>query len=208
MGILCETESFLTACISLVHEPAKPSYTNSPKELRRNSSPIGHNNTKHFLCPVGSRHLFEFLEIARWQSVRRGSSTRTWKLSSRPFSRPDWLPRGLRGCAISGLRPVHTYPFSFQNATFSLRIRLSSTPIRWKRSMKTNFSKTLSRMELSWKRCFRMYVWTDENGTFRNGLGQTIGSNPLRAIQKLIQDSGWALPFLVFYTWAWASAVR
>ena len=137
MGILCETESFLTACISLVHEPAKPSYTNSPKELRRNSSPIGHNNTKHFLCPVGSRHLFEFLEIARWKSVRRGSFTRTWKLSSRPFSRPDWLPRGLRGCAISGLRPVHTYPFSFQNATFSLRIRLPSTPIRWKRSMKT-----------------------------------------------------------------------
>ena len=33
--------------------------------------------------------------------------------------------------------PVHTYPFSFENATFSLRIRLPSTRIRWKRSMKT-----------------------------------------------------------------------
>ena len=53
------------------------------------------------------------------------------------------------------LGPVDTYPFSFENATFSLRIRLPSTLIRWKRSMKTlfpcvrvdrrkrNFSKTL-----------------------------------------------------------------
>ena len=27
-----------------------------------------------------------------------GSSARAWKLSSRLFSRPDWLPLGLRGC--------------------------------------------------------------------------------------------------------------
>ena len=35
------------------------------------------------------------------------------------------------------LGPVHTYPFPFENATFPLRIRLPSTRIRWKRSMKT-----------------------------------------------------------------------
>ena len=60
-------------------------------------SPIGHNNTKHFLCPIRSRHPLEFLEMVRWESVPRGSSALTWKLSSRLFSRPDWLPLGLRG---------------------------------------------------------------------------------------------------------------
>ena len=39
----------------------------------------------------------EFLEIVRWESVPRGSFARTWKLSSCLFSRPDWLPLGLRG---------------------------------------------------------------------------------------------------------------
>ena len=35
------------------------------KELRRNFSPIGHNNIKHFLCPIRRRHPVEFLEIVR-----------------------------------------------------------------------------------------------------------------------------------------------
>ena len=65
-------------------------------KLRRDCLPIGHNNTKHFLCPIRSRHPLEFLEIVRWESVPRGSFARTWKLSSRLFSRPDWLPLGLR----------------------------------------------------------------------------------------------------------------
>ena len=67
----------------------------SRKELRRNYSPIGHNNTRHFLCPIRSRHPLEFLEIVR------GAFARTWKLSSHLFSRPDWLPLGLRGCNIN-----------------------------------------------------------------------------------------------------------
>ena len=67
----------------------------SRKELRRNYSPIGHNNTRHFLCPIRSRHPLEFLEIVR------GSFARTWKLSSHLFSRPDRLPLGLRGCNIN-----------------------------------------------------------------------------------------------------------
>ena len=70
----------------------------SRKELRRNCSSIGHNNTKQFLCPIRSRHPLEFLEIVRWESVPRVSFARTWKLSSHLFSRPDWLPLGLRGC--------------------------------------------------------------------------------------------------------------
>ena len=51
----------------------------------------------HFLCPIRSQHPLKCLEIVRWVSVPRGSFAHTWKLSSRPFSRPDWLPVGLRG---------------------------------------------------------------------------------------------------------------
>ena len=68
------------------------------KRTQEMCSPIGHNNTKHFLCPIRSRHPLEFLEMVRWESVPRGSFALTWKLSSRLFSRPDWLPLGLRGC--------------------------------------------------------------------------------------------------------------
>ena len=67
------------------------------KRTQEKCSPIAYNNTKHFLCPIRSRHPLEFLEIVRWESVPRGSSAFTWKLSSRFFSRPDWLPLGLRG---------------------------------------------------------------------------------------------------------------
>ena len=73
--------------------------TNSRQELIRNCSPIGHNNTKHFLCPIRSQHSLDRLEMVRWESVHKGSSARAWKLSSGLFSRPDWLPLGLRGCA-------------------------------------------------------------------------------------------------------------
>ena len=56
---------------------------------QRNCSPIGPNNTKHFLWPIRSRHPLQFLQIVRWESVPRGSFAR--------FSRPDWLLLGLRG---------------------------------------------------------------------------------------------------------------
>ena len=69
-------------------------------------SPIGLNNTKHFLSPIKSRYKLELLEMVRWESVPRGSSALTWKLSSRLFSRPDLLPKGLRGWD----RPVPELP--------------------------------------------------------------------------------------------------
>ena len=90
-----QTESFLTACISLVHEPdkpwssQKPSNTNPRKELRRCCLPIGHNNTKQFLCLIRNQHSPDSLEMVRWESVPRGLSACAWKLSSRLFSRPD-----------------------------------------------------------------------------------------------------------------------
>ena len=110
-GGLYQTESFLTACISLVHEPdkpwsrQKPSCTNTRKELRR--------CVRRFLCPIRNRHLLEFLEMVRWESVTTGSFALTWKLSSRRFSRPDWLPLGLRECPLvdlSGLLRAHFFP--------------------------------------------------------------------------------------------------
>ena len=70
------------------------------KGTHKMCSPIGHNNTKHCLCPIRSRHPLEFLEMGRWESVPRGSSALTWKLSSRLFSRPYWLPLGLQGCCV------------------------------------------------------------------------------------------------------------
>ena len=54
-------------------------------------------DTKHFLRSIRRRHPLQFFEIVRWESVPRGSFARTWKLSSCLFSRPDWLPLGLRG---------------------------------------------------------------------------------------------------------------
>ena len=90
-----ENKSFRT---SLVNET---SCTNLWKELRRNCSPIGHNNTKHFLCSIRCRHPLKFLEIARWESVPRGSFAGTWKFSSRLFSRSNWLPLGLRGWPVN-----------------------------------------------------------------------------------------------------------
>ena len=57
------------------------------KRTQEMCSPIGHNNTMHFLCPIRSRHPLEFLEMVRWESVPRGSFVLTWKLSSRLFSR-------------------------------------------------------------------------------------------------------------------------
>ena len=53
-----------------------------------------------FLCPVRSLHPLESLEMV--QSPRR-SSALTWKLSSRLFSRPNWLPLDLRGCIATGV---------------------------------------------------------------------------------------------------------
>ena len=83
-----------------MHEPdkpwssQKPSCTNSRKELRRCCSPIEHNNTKHFMCPIRSKHSLDRLEMVRRESVPRGSSAQAWKLSSRLLTRPDWLAPG------------------------------------------------------------------------------------------------------------------
>ena len=93
MGILYQTESFLTACMSLVHKLDKPwsrqwpSFTNTRKELIEMCSPIGHNSTKHFFVPNQEPAPLEFLEMVRWQSVPRGSFARNENF--RPAFSPD-----------------------------------------------------------------------------------------------------------------------
>ena len=89
------TRQAVIETIAVVYDPRK--------ELRRNCSSIEHNNTKHFLCPFRSRYPLEFLEIVGWESVPRDSFAPTWKRSSHLFSRPDWLPLGLRGCLFLSL---------------------------------------------------------------------------------------------------------
>ena len=63
-----------------------------------------------FLCPIRSQHSLDRLEMVWWDSVFRGSSACAWKLSSRLFSRPEWLPLGLRGCTSASLKSfsLHT----------------------------------------------------------------------------------------------------
>ena len=46
-------------------------------------------------------------------------------------------------------------------------VRHLSTRIRWTRSMKTELFENALQSGTCWKRCFRVYVRTDENGTFR-----------------------------------------
>ena len=53
-----------------------------------------------FLCPIKSQHSLDRLEMIRWESVPRGFSACAWNLSSSLFSRPHWLPLGLRGCRL------------------------------------------------------------------------------------------------------------
>ena len=58
-----------------------------------------------------------------------------------------------------------------------MRIRLPSTRIRWKRSPKTQLFENALQSGIFWKRRFRVFVWTGENGTFRKRWRISIGSS-------------------------------
>ena len=84
---------------------------------------IGHNNTKHFLCPVRSQHSLDRLEMVWWESVPRGFSACTWKLSSRNF------PADRRPLLIWRLMEVRTYNDEFFSLFLKLnKILKNSTP--------------------------------------------------------------------------------
>ena len=52
-----------------VWQNSTESCTNSRKELRRCCLPIGHHNTKQFLCPIRSQHSLDHLE--QWPGESR-----------------------------------------------------------------------------------------------------------------------------------------
>ena len=62
--------------------------THEKKWNRSCCSPIGHNNTKPFLCLIRIQHALDCLEMVWWKSLPRGFSARAWKL----FSWLTWLP--------------------------------------------------------------------------------------------------------------------
>ena len=118
-----------------------PGYWLSSNHFQKFKLLIGHKKSFVLLCPIGeqfllssfrefvhdgycfnhglwgscTKHPLEFLEIVRWESVPRGSFARTWKLSSRLFSRPDWLPLGLRGCVTTYCFDVMLISLIFSN---------------------------------------------------------------------------------------------
>ena len=49
---------------------------------------IGQKKSLVLFCPIRSRYSRSRLEMVRWDLVPRGSSARSWKLSSRHFARP------------------------------------------------------------------------------------------------------------------------
>ena len=72
---------------------------NSGETVRRLGTIIQSN----FCAQSGASIRSDLLEMVWWESVPRGFSTHAWKLSSQLFSRPDWLPLGLRGWWQSSL---------------------------------------------------------------------------------------------------------
>ena len=73
----------------------------------------------HVLWSIRSQHLLDCLEKIRWESIPRGFFTWAWKLLSRLFSLPDWLPLGLQGwvkavCPYLWLvtgQVIYSYPY-------------------------------------------------------------------------------------------------
>ena len=110
-----------------------PGYRLSPsyfQKFKRMRLLIGHKKCFVLLCPIREQFFLssfrEFVHdgycfdhglsdsctkeinaVTIRESVPRGSFAHTWNLSSRPFSRPDWLPLGLRGC--TNTRPRRVY---------------------------------------------------------------------------------------------------
>ena len=77
----------------------KLSCTNSRKELRRCCLPIGHNNTKHFLCPIRTRIR---MTVWRWSSESRypGSLPPVLENFRRAYFSPGQKAAGPTDCPL------------------------------------------------------------------------------------------------------------
>jgi len=67
-------------------------------------------------------------------------------------------------CTPSVLGSVHTNPFSNENGAVLLRIRLSSTLKRRKRSLKTESFENALQSGAIWKRCFLKTLFSSVDG--------------------------------------------
>ena len=139
----------------------KPLGTDSHRTISKNSSRcrllIGHKKCFVLLCPIGEQFLLssfrEFVhdsycfnhglccsctkeihatrKLLVWYLVLRGSFTRTSKLSSRPFSRPYWLPLGLRGWLLFTIK-LFFLLLLFVCSEVRLFSKFNTREIKWK----------------------------------------------------------------------------
>ena len=138
--------SLQASSLSLCFKPASRcllfSKTNSI-EARKSGKTVRRLGTiiqSIFCAQSGAGNPLEFLEIVRWESVPRGSFARPWKLSSHPFSRPNWLPLGLRGkrmyvrtlCQWRYYQTKRGWPHSMSMGLCPLRARWSPAIIFWR----------------------------------------------------------------------------
>ena len=65
-------------------------------------------------------------------------------------------------------------------------VRLPSTRSRWKRSMKTELFENAHQSGTFWKHYFRVYMWTEENWTFRKRWRHTIPIDGGRALHFIV----------------------
>ena len=129
-------------------------------------------------CPstemIVLKHHFILHESPRRPSVRPLETTESVHSSAAYLCEKKYICEYQNSCW--GLRPCPHESFWFENATFSLWIRLPSTRIRWKPSMKTELFENAHLSWTLWKHCFSVYVWTEQNGTFRKRWRHTISS--------------------------------
>ena len=130
-------------------------------------------------CPstemIVLKHQFILHESPRPPSVRPLETTESVHSSAAYLCEKKYI---CEENSCWGLRPLSTrIRFDLKTQLFlygyGFRPHESDENHQWKR----NFSKTLTWVELFlWKHCFSVYVWTEQNGTFRKRWRHTISS--------------------------------
>ena len=85
----------------------------------------------HGLCGSCTKEIHAVRKLSVWYLVPRGSFARTSKLSSHPFSRPDWLPLGLRGWLLFTIK-LFFLLLLFVCSEFRLFSKFNTREIKWK----------------------------------------------------------------------------
>ena len=107
-------EKFNLLSLVYVFQKKNPLCTNSRKELRRNCSPIGHNNTKHFCAQSGAGIPLNF-----WKSLVRVGTQGLFRPYLKTFVAP-FLPTRLTALGLRGWNWCITF-HDTQWASFLIR---------------------------------------------------------------------------------------